>query len=65
MCYVLFCLVIRTAFFGRRFENIQMDVRRPDVETIEEMVVRNFTIGLCDDGKKFARRYNEMEVFKT
>lgn len=44
MNFILFCLIMRTAYQGKQFEFMQQDIRRPDVETIEEMIENNFTL---------------------
>lgn len=41
--YILFCLIIRTAYQGKQFEFLQKDMRPANVETIDEMIARNFT----------------------
>lgn len=44
MCFILFCLVMRTAFQAKQFEFIQKVMRRADIETIDDLIKNNFTI---------------------
>lgn len=44
MMFIWFCLVMRTAFQGKQFEFMTKEKRRPDVQTIEEMIVQNFSL---------------------
>jgi hypothetical protein len=44
MVYVLFCLILRSAYLGKQFEFMFKDIRPKDVETIEELIEKNFTI---------------------
>lgn len=43
MTFILFCLIMRTAWQGKIFEFMQKDMRRPEVKSIEEMIAMNFT----------------------
>ena len=42
--FVIFCLIIRTAYQGKYFEFITGDVRKKPIATLEEMVERNVTV---------------------
>lgn len=44
MMYVLFCLVMRTAYQGKQFEFLTKEMRQPDVQIIDEMVQQNFIL---------------------
>ena len=44
MVFVLFCLIMRTAYQGKYFEFITTDVRRRPVTEIAELKERNFTM---------------------
>lgn len=59
--YILFCLVVRTAYQGKQFEFLQKDMRPSDVETIEEMIQRNFSINFLQGYKQL---YEEIDIFK-
>lgn len=59
--FILFCLVIRTAYQGMQFEFLQKDMRPNDVETIEEMIENNFTLLLISGTENL---YQEMEFLK-
>lgn len=41
--YILYCLIIRTAWQGKTFEFMQKDMRKPEVQSIAEMIDRNYT----------------------
>lgn len=61
MLYILFCLVIRTAYQGKQFEFLQKDMRPADVETIDEMIEKNFTFHVENGSSK---SFKEMDFFK-
>lgn len=42
--YLLFCIVVRSAYQGKQFEFIQKNMRPASVETIDEMIEKNFTL---------------------
>lgn len=44
MNFILFCLIIRTAYQGVLFEMIASDIRKKLPETIDDLVDRNFTV---------------------
>lgn len=44
MMFILFSLVMRTAYQGKQFEFMKKEMRRPDVQTIDEMIEQNFTL---------------------
>jgi hypothetical protein len=44
MSFILFCLVIRTAYQGVFFELLTTDMRKPQPETINDLFARNYTI---------------------
>lgn len=43
MTFILYCMIIRTAWQGKSFEFMQKDMRKPEVKSIEEMIQNNFT----------------------
>jgi hypothetical protein len=43
MNFILFCLIIRTAYQGVQFDLLTNDIRRSLPKTIEELIERNFT----------------------
>lgn len=43
MLFILYCLIIRTAYQGKMFELMQQDIRKPAASSLEEMVKRNLT----------------------
>lgn len=48
MMYILLCLVIRTAYQGKSFEFLQQTMLKKEVQTIQEMIDRNFTLYAAD-----------------
>lgn len=57
MMFILFCLIIRTAYQGKMFEILQKDLRKPEIQTIDELFEKNITVLLTkgDD-------YRELDV---
>lgn len=49
MIFVLYCLIMRTAWQGMMFEFMQKDMRRPEMKSISEMVQQNFTLYMDRD----------------
>ena len=43
MCFILFSLIMRTAYQGKYFEFLSSDMRRKPIQTIEELRDKNFT----------------------
>jgi hypothetical protein len=46
MSYILYCLIIRTAWQSKMFEFLQKEMRKPEVQSLEELAERNFTVVL-------------------
>jgi hypothetical protein len=44
MCFILFCLIIRTAYQGVQFDMMTKDMRKPLPKTIYDLYVQNYTI---------------------
>ena len=42
--FVIFCLIMRTAYQGKYFEFLTSDMRKKPIETIEELKDKNFTV---------------------
>lgn len=47
--FILYCLIMRTAWQGKMFEFMQQDMRKPEVKSIEEMIEKNFTLYIESD----------------
>ena len=47
--FVLWCLVVRTAYQGKLFEFTTTAVRKPEMRSLEELRSRNFTLFFCDE----------------
>lgn len=48
MCFILFSLIIRTAYQGKSFEFLQKEMRKKTVQTIDEMITKNFTLHVAE-----------------
>lgn len=59
--FILFCLVLRTAYQGKQFEFLQKDMRPADIETIEDMIENNFTFLIVSGQMQL---YQEMDFMK-
>lgn len=44
MMFILFSLVMRTVHQGKQFEFTKKEVARRDVQTIDEMIEKNYTM---------------------
>lgn len=61
MSFVMFSLVMRTAWQGKMFEYLQKSMTKPEVQTIEQMIQKNFTFYMLD---QFAENYVDMEFVR-
>jgi hypothetical protein len=43
MVFIMFCLVIRTAYQGTQFDMLTSDMRFPPIKTIQQLFDQNFT----------------------
>lgn len=55
MLFILFCLIMRTGYQGKQFEFMLKEMRRPQVQTIDELIQNEYLIWLS---------YNDMEAVK-
>lgn len=44
MIFILYSLIIRTAYQGSSFEMLQKDLRRKEIQTVDELVEKNYPI---------------------
>jgi hypothetical protein len=44
MCFILFCLIIRTAYQGVSYDMMTKDMRKPLPKTIRDLYLQNYTI---------------------
>jgi len=61
MMFILWSLVIRTCYQGEYFNYLQMDTRKPTIQTIDEIIARNLTIYA---ELKLYEYLNSMETFE-
>lgn len=43
MLFIMFCLIIRTTWQGKMFELLQKDMRKPEVQSVEELIEMNYS----------------------
>lgn len=43
LVFIFYCLIIRTAWQGKMFELMQKNISKPDVQTFNDMIDRNYT----------------------
>lgn len=55
MLFILFCLIMRTGYQGKQFEFMLKEMRRPQVQTIDELIQNEYLIWLS---------YDDMEAVK-
>jgi hypothetical protein len=60
MCFILLSLIMRTAFQARSFDILKKDLYKKEIETIDEMIERNFTLFTSDSTLS---SYNLSEMF--
>jgi hypothetical protein len=61
MMFILYCLIIRTAYQGKMFEFMTKNITKPQVESIEEMLERNYTFYLAE---AFPKVFKETDFVK-
>lgn len=61
MMFILFSLIIRTAYQGEMFEFLQKDMRKPTVTSYEEMIDQGFVFYMPAD---FREKYPNTEIAK-
>lgn len=61
MLFVLYSLIIRTAYQGKMFEFMQQYMTKSEVQTINEMIDNNYTLFML---KGLPSVYKDMDVFK-
>lgn len=44
MLFIMFSLIIRTAWQGKMFEFMQKNMTKPQIQSIDELAEKNFTI---------------------
>lgn len=58
---LLYTLIIRTCFQGKMFEFLQKDMRKPTLDTVEELIENNYTFYMPYGFKTY---YRETEIAK-
>ena len=49
MSFILFCLIMRTAYQGKYFEFLTSDMRKKPIQTVEELIANNFSLYSASD----------------
>jgi hypothetical protein len=59
MIFILFSLIIRTCWQGKMFEFLQKEMRKPEMQSIEEMIENDFTFYMdqCDGSSEYQHAY--------
>jgi hypothetical protein len=62
MMFIIWSLIIRTCYQSILYKNLQLDMRRPRIQTIDELNEKNFTIAISDKtmtlhGDEFISRF--------
>lgn len=61
MCFMLFCLVMRTAYQGKQYEFMQKEMRKRGLETIDELIDNNFTFFISNTKTK---QYQDFDFYR-
>lgn len=61
MLFLMFCLIIRTAWQGKMFELMQKDMTKREIQSIEELIEKNFTFYMFD---LFSYYFNNLNLFE-
>lgn len=61
MIFVLFSLIWRTAYQAKMFEFLQSNLTKPEIQSIAEMIEKNFTFFMYKDSVTY---YKDLDVFK-
>lgn len=60
MSFIIFSMIFRTAWQGKMFEFLQQEKRKPEVDSLNEMIAKNFTFymhkGYMENVSDFSRR---------
>lgn len=62
MMFIMFSLVLLIAYDGKMFEFQQKEMRKPEVQSIEEMIGRNFTFYIAVGTSTV---YKSMKIWKV
>ena len=61
MVFILYCLIIRTAWQGKMYEFMQKEIEKPRIQTIAEMIENGYFFDMDDN---FKEKYPESEISK-
>ncbi|CAG9810552.1 unnamed protein product [Chironomus riparius] len=48
--FIAFCLIFRTCYQSKSFEFLTTDMRKPPPNTVEDLIVDDYTVYVCDSG---------------
>ena len=60
--FIFWCLVMRTAYQGKLFEFTTTAIKKPEMKTLEDLRIRNFTLYIPDlmEGRKANDHFQEI-----
>lgn len=61
MLFIIYCLIIRTAWQAKTFEFMQKTMRKSQIQSIDEFIEKNYSLYMMD---LLAKAYSEMDVIK-
>lgn len=61
MMFILFSLIMRTAYQAKMFELLQKNINKPEIQSIAEMIDKNFTLYMKHDSFIY---FQPMEIMK-
>lgn len=63
MLFILYCLIIRTAYQGKMFEFLQQNITKDSIQSIEEIIDKNITLYVEPRGIDFLRACDDLKGF--
>lgn len=61
MSFILYSLIIRTAWQGKMFEFMKQNITKPEIQSVEEAIGKGFTFYMEEN---FKEKFPEMEISK-
>lgn len=61
MVFILYCLIIRTAYQGKMFEFLQKNITKPEIQSIDELIGKKYTLFVRDI---YIHKVHQMDFFK-
>ena len=64
MMFIIWCLIIRTAYQSVMFTNLQQDLRKPGIKSVRELFDRNFTLFWSKANHNYMKNLIKQEGYK-